>query len=250
MRIPVIQGVIDRRMLVNFRVRPESISAILPPPFRPKLIHGWAMAGICLIRLKQLRPRHMPAIVGIGSENAAHRIAVEWDQDGLPREGVFVVRRDSSSRLNALAGGRLFPGIHHHARFDVHETESTFHVALDSDDGEVSLQVDAQVTAELPEGSVFGSIDEASAFFEAGSVGYSPSGDEHSYEGLELRSFGWKVEPLAVSKVESSFFADTRRFPDESIEFDCALLMRGIEHEWHDHGTMCCGASPSGADRS
>src|SRR6266700_1462186 len=108
MRIPVIQGLIDRRMLVNYRVRPEALRAILPAPFRPKLIDGWGMAGVCLIRLKQIRPRGMPAMLGIGSENAAHRVAVQWDANGETREGVYVVRRDSSSRLNTLAGGRLF----------------------------------------------------------------------------------------------------------------------------------------------
>ena len=29
-------------------------------------------------------------------------------------------------------------------------------------------------------------------------------------------------------------------FPRGSIEFDCALLMRGIEHEWHGKGDLCC----------
>src|SRR4051812_5910246 len=118
MKIPVIQGVIERRMLVNYRVRPDALRAILPPPFRPKLVNDdWGMAGICLIRLAQIRPRGMPQILGMTSENAAHRIAVEWDTDEGVSEGVYIVRRDSSSRFNALAGGRLFPGVHHHAEF-------------------------------------------------------------------------------------------------------------------------------------
>ncbi len=76
--VPVVQGVIARRLLVNFRVRPEVLAALLPGPFRPKLVHGFGMAGICLIRLEQVRPRGLPAFVGLSSENAAHRIAVEW----------------------------------------------------------------------------------------------------------------------------------------------------------------------------
>jgi hypothetical protein len=61
--------------------------------------------------------------MGLRSENAAHRVAVEWDEDGAIRTGVFIPRRDSSSRLNALVSGRVFPGVHHHARFHVSETE-------------------------------------------------------------------------------------------------------------------------------
>ena len=56
MHIPVIRGLIDRRILVNFQVMPEVLSAILPLPFRPKLVDGMGVAGICLIRLKHIRP--------------------------------------------------------------------------------------------------------------------------------------------------------------------------------------------------
>jgi len=76
--LPIIRGVIDRRILVNFTVDPAVAAKLLPRPFRPKLVNGFAVAGICLIRLKQIRPRGWPAILGISSENAAHRIAVEW----------------------------------------------------------------------------------------------------------------------------------------------------------------------------
>ena len=103
MRIPVMRGLIDRRILVNFRVDPEVLSRLLPPPFRPQLVQGKGMAGICLIRLRQLRPRWLPAFAGITSENAAHRIAVEWDDHGTTHSGVYIPRRDSSSLLNCLA---------------------------------------------------------------------------------------------------------------------------------------------------
>lgn len=86
------------------------------------------MAGICLIRLKRIRPWFLPAFAGISSENAAHRIAVEWDEAGDTKEGVFVPRRDTSSRLNTLLGGRLFPGIYNHADFQVQERNGTFRV--------------------------------------------------------------------------------------------------------------------------
>jgi len=82
MKIPVIRGVINRRILVNYRVDPDLLVQILPPPFRPKLINGVGMAGICLIRLQQIRPQFLPTAFGVSSENAAHGIAVEWEEDG------------------------------------------------------------------------------------------------------------------------------------------------------------------------
>ena len=47
------------------------------------------------------------------------------------------------------------------------------------------------------------------------------------------------VESLAVDRIESSFFEDSKLFPAGSVEFDCALLMRNIDHEWHGRPTLC-----------
>ena len=65
MQLPIVQGVIARRLLVNYRVRPDVIARLLPAPFRPKLVGGMALTGICLIRLEEIRPRHLPAIVDL-----------------------------------------------------------------------------------------------------------------------------------------------------------------------------------------
>jgi hypothetical protein len=241
MRIPVIRGVIDRRILVNYRVDPRVLAPLLPAPFRPKTINGVGMVGICLIRLKQVRPTGFPPWLGISSENAAHRTAVEWDDAGTVRQGVYVRRRDTSSWLNSWAGGRLFPGIHCHAQFTVEETSDLYHVALRSDDGVTSMKVGARRTTKLPTSSDFRSLEESSAFFQAGSLGYSATTDPSRFQGLELRCRNWHVEPLEVEEVRSSFFEDELLFPKGSIEFDCALLMRDIEHEWHGKPDLCCG---------
>jgi hypothetical protein len=247
MRIPTIRGVIDRRILANFRVEPEAIRRVLPPPFRPKLVRGKAIGGVCLIRLAQLRPSFLPLPWGAGSENAAHRIAVEWeDADGRTREGVYIPRRDTSSRFNALAGGRLFPGLHHHASFTVVETGDYLSVALISDDGDTRVRVAGRVADALPASSVFASVDEASQFFAAGRLGYSATRTPGRYDGLELACRDWHVEPLAAEAVESSFFQDAARFPPGAAEFDCALVMRGIEHEWHGREELCCAVADAG----
>ena len=245
MRIPVVRGVIDRRILVNYRVDAAVLGPLLPTLFRPKLVAGWGMVGICLIRLRSVRPKFWPSWLGISSENAAHRTAVEWDSGGEVREGVYVRRRDTSSRLNALGGGRLFPGVHHHARFAVHESADAYDVALDSDDDAVHLRVRGRTTSALPATSVFASLAEASAFFQAGSLGYSATSEPGRYQGLELRCHRWHAKPLEIDEVRSSFFDDESLFPRGSIEFDCALLMRGIDHEWHGRDDLCCAAAAS-----
>jgi hypothetical protein len=154
-------------------------------------------------------------------------------------EGVYIPRRDTSSRLNTLLGGRLFPGFHHHARYQVKENDDHYSVVLDSDDDDTHVAVEGHVTADLPGGSVFNSIQEASDFFKCGSMGYSTTRMAGTYDGLELRTINWAVQSLAIDRIESSFFEDSNMFPAGSIEFDCALLMRNISHEWHERRKLC-----------
>lgn len=229
MKIPKMQGVIERRILINYQVDKEALEDYLPKPFRPKLVNGKGIAGICLIRLKKVRPKGLPAIIGISSENGAHRIAVEWTENGEEKEGVFVPRRDTSSRLNSLAGGTIFPGVHHLAEFSVNESDGNYAVSFVSDD-QTSLSIEAKETTEWNPESVFENLQCVSDFFENGSIGYSPN--RVGFDGLQLETYTWKVSLLEVENVKSSFFEDQSIFPKGSVKFDNALLMKNIEHEW------------------
>lgn len=236
-RIPRIRGVIERRLLINYRVDPGALSSVLPEPFRPVLVDGAGIAGICLIRLGSLRPAVLPGRWGLSSENGAHRIAAAFP-DGA--EGVYIPRRDTNARLNILVGGRLFPGFHHHASFEVADSVDRVELTMESDDGAVRVEVAASPTSMLAAGSVFSDLDAVSAFFERGSLGYSDTRDPARFDGLELRTEHWAVTPLAVDHVYSSFFEDGARFPSGTVEFDNALLMRGIRHEWRARESLYC----------
>lgn len=134
MKILTIHGIIDRRMLINYVAEPEFVGKILPKPFRPKLYDGKAIVGICLIRLKKIKPKGFPDFMGVGSENGAHRIAVEWEENGELKEGVYIPRRDTDLKLNALVGGRIFPGKHYYAKFNVKEKNNKYHLDFKSSD--------------------------------------------------------------------------------------------------------------------
>lgn len=234
MRIPALRGVIARRLLVNFRADPDVVARLLPPPFAPQLHEGSAIVGVCLIRLEGIRPVISPFALGFSSENAAHRIAVNWNEgDGAARNGVYIPRRDTGALLTRLAGGRLFPGEHFGADFSVEEEAGAIRFAMKSHDGQVEVGLKGKTSEKWPGGSIFENLGAASRFFEGGSTGYSARRDG-KLDGLRLQTTQWRVENLVADEVFSSFYADEARFPQGSIEFDHVLLMRGIAHEWHD----------------
>ena len=59
--------------------------------------------------------------------------------------------------------------------------------------------VEGLVAAGLPPTSLFGSLQEASAFFERGSLGYSVTARPGQFDGLELRSFH-STEPRVANE--------------------------------------------------
>jgi hypothetical protein len=238
MRFPRVHGTIRRRLLVNFRVDPAIIARQLPSPFRPKLQDGWAIAGICLIRLENIRPRRFPAMVGLSSENAAHRVAVTWQEDGGLHEGVYIPRRDTGSLVSHLLGGRVFPGEHQRATFRVVEADGRIDLHMRSADGRVEVDVAGREATALPESSVFKSVADASAFFESGTIGYSATSSGNRLDGVTLRTATWRVAPLAVERASSTYFSDAKLFPAGSVAFDCALIMRDIAHEWEAAGDL------------
>jgi|HubBroStandDraft_5_1064220.scaffolds.fasta_scaffold120260_1 hypothetical protein len=207
------------------------VADLLPAPFRPQLIGGWAVGGICLIRLGGIRPRGVPRVLGLRTENLAHRFAVEWDDEQGAHQGVFIPRRDTSSRITELAGGRLFPGDHQRARFVVSEPGPAVEILAVSADDSMRLSVLATETDDLGS-ALFAGTGEAIEFFWLGSHGYSPSRLTGCLDGVRLEADSWAARPMNVQRLESSFFGDQSLFPAGSCVLDSALVMRNLRGAW------------------
>jgi len=63
---------------------------------------------------------------------------------------------------------------------------------------------------------------------------------------MRLRTMSWSPEPLVVELKKCSFFFNPVRFPEGTVEFDCGLIKRQVQHEWHEiqEVPLLEGASP------
>lgn len=48
MELPVMNGIIDRRILINYRVKPEVIKALLPSHLEPLIVNGYGAKALKL----------------------------------------------------------------------------------------------------------------------------------------------------------------------------------------------------------
>lgn len=230
-----VTGIIDYRILLNFRIDPEVMKKNLPEEFTPKVVNGYAIGGICQVSLSEMRAKGMPSIVGTGSHNAAHRIAVDSSQG----EGVYVTRRDTNSWLNTMSGGRVFPGVYSKANFDVSVSNDLYSVRIENKKKELIMSISAEVVSELPEGSVFESTEEVSDFFKTGNIGWSSRERSNQFDAIELTTVEWRMEPLKVKESFSAYFSNTSMFPKGSVEFDSAMIMRNLKHSWVSRDNLC-----------
>ena len=185
-------------------------------------LDGRAVGGFCVIGMRSVRPGWLTPPVGIRTENAAHRIAMEWDDGERSRSGVYIFERHSSSLLPVLAGGRLFPGVQRHASFKLEETATRFRVEMDARD--TYALVDVELSQDWSS-QLCPTVQAASDFYRNGTIGWSARRDGRSAERIELSSSTWAVHPGRINEIRSSFFDS---FPSSAAELDSVVIMRDL----------------------
>ncbi|GAA4481016.1 DUF2071 domain-containing protein [Microbacterium panaciterrae] len=221
--VPGVRAHLRRRLLVSYRLDPDVARGLLPAPLRPQLVNGQALAGFCVLGLDGIRPRWMSAEVGLRSENAAHRVAVEWDEDGAVRTGVYILERHSSAWHPVLFGGRLFPGVHRHARFTIGERDGRYAMTMDA--GGEHLDADVEVGGPWTS-AFFDTVEEASEFYRSGRIGWSRAHDGVTLESVALAAEGWAVQAARIRSVHSSFFD---ALPPGAAQLDHVVVMRDLD---------------------
>ena len=219
MRFAPVRGVIERRLLVIYRLDPKVAKELLPPPWQARLIGGYAVAGIALAHLGRLRPAGLPPVAGLARESVTHGIAVEWESARSLYTGVFVTHHDS-----AVAGrGRR---LRRAPRFTVDERTDGLRVAYTGRDRTVRVDVDVSLAANLAGSALFPDVRAASRFLELDGEGGAAWGPRP--KGLRLSARDRSIGAARVLSATSTVFANTSVFPPGSVHLDSALLMRDL----------------------
>jgi len=89
---PNVRGVVDRRILVNYRVPAGSLAEALPEPFRPKEAEdGCGPGSVCIMRMKNERPRLLPSALGATVESVYDAVELRpYDRSMKPAKTINV----------------------------------------------------------------------------------------------------------------------------------------------------------------
>lgn len=225
-------SLVDRQLLINFRMDPAIVRQFLPVGVEPRVIHGFAIGGICVVRLNK---RKLGPLIRIReSENVAHRFAIcppaATSHESQASSCVYVCRAHTSSRWNSFLGNRILAGRYHRANIDVEESPEVIRVKMTSRDKSSQLSFSGVTGCGHPMESIFSSIGEALRFLEQCSIRRAIESRSSGSNGISHRVSWKQLVPLRTQGLETSFFYDESRFPAGSIEFDSAFILRSREH--------------------
>lgn len=111
-------------------------------------------------------------------------------------------------KAECVGKGRLFPGKHYPLIIRSTEASGRYQAKIRSEEGRLRQMIDA--TQRIPGRLIY-----------------------YLRARWKPPPFLKRVESLRVQRVYISYFDDVTLFPEGSIEFYGALLMRDVDHSWH-----------------
>ncbi len=211
------------RVLVLYRVDPTAAQELLPTNCRPVLVGERAIVGLCYTKLGSIRSRWLPGRLGSPSEHLAVRIPAEFNGKKDHEPGTWILRRQTSSWIEARCGDKLFRGEYERATFSLEERANGMTIDVHRGERE-ELHLRAE-TSDALAGSVFANprrLDEFLAETQAVRPHdvFAPEADD-----LELHTGCVTSEPLSVLELRSAFFDSHNRFPDDAAQLDSAVRL-------------------------
>ncbi len=243
MQVFTARANLDRVILLVYRVPPREVEHFLPAPLAARELSGQALGAVLLARRRVLSARFLRKS-SAGIQFAVHYLNVVDARHGKTRHDVFVVRRDTSSRLDAWIdhhGPRNRP---HLARFDGHETGPGISLEVTSNDRRMHVCVTGHLTSQLPAQSVFLNTDQACDFLRDGLVRLGIVGRHRP--GVAQAAAGLcRLVPLCVTRAESSIFGAGPSAIGSGARLDSAFWLQSVEFAWHTQQQLCCDGAPA-----
>jgi hypothetical protein len=200
------------RVLVLYRVDPSVLQRMLPAGTRPRTVQGSAVGEACYTRLGP--SRFLRGRLSSPSDHLTYRFGLEREGKGGPVAVTWVVRRETSSWLEARCGEKLLRGEYGRSEFRVREDQFGLELAVTSARGE-EFRLRAEAPGKLGE-SLFPSPQALESYFaEHGEIEpsdvFAPEADDLDLE----RCFA--PEPLSVFEARSLFFDDRSVFAGSAV---------------------------------
>ena len=222
-------GTIDRCWLFTYSTPIEEARAALPPELEPVTHAGSAFWNVVVCHISRMRPRPLPAAVGMSYWHAAYRLYVRFRPvGGSPVEGIYFARSDCDSPLMTGLGNLLTDYRFHTSPIHADREGSRTILEVGAPDLPGRAVVDEQQPPVLPPHSRFSSLEEAAQFLKYKPFGLSvPRNGRVSVVSITREESAWKSRLVRVESADWGFFRDRTVLPEVCFQVE------PIPYQWN-----------------
>jgi uncharacterized protein YqjF (DUF2071 family) len=219
--------------LVNFRMAPETLARVLPPPLEPDVYRGQAFLSVVIAEMEQMRPAFMPPALGITYQQVVYRAVVRCGD----QRGVHFLRSDADNPLMVVMGNLLSFFRFHEARV-VRASGAGLHhfdlVAASGDHADIHATFDVgRGSRAVPASSVFPDIDKAQRFLVELYTAFRPSSDGATMSSVDIERGRWHIRMVDAPRARFDLMDGSHPFPAGSTTLDSVIYVEDIEYLWH-----------------
>lgn len=222
-------GHLDYCWLFTYQTKINEVENLLPANLSLVTYKGYAFWNVVVSHIKSMRPKHIPAIFGLGYWHIAYRLYVKFQPKGQAAiEGLYFLRSDCDSRLIALGGNMLTNFNLHLTDIEIEHNAETVSINIKSLDAPAKVLLEPNVKAQLPENSIFPSLEVAGDFLK-----YKPNGIAINTDGnaniihIKRREEDWRYQLINVKSADWAFFKDKNVSPVVCYQVE------PIDYQWN-----------------
>jgi hypothetical protein len=224
-----MRGRLERCWLFAYQTPVEEARALLPAELEPVTFGGRAFWSVVVCRASRMRPKGIPAFLGISYWHVAYRLYARFiPAGGKALEGLYFLRSDCDSPLIATVGNWLTEFRFHTAEVRHLEQEEKVLLEVSRTDAPGCAVLKRNVSPRLPRDSAFASLEEAAVRLK-----YSPAGFSVTQPGY--------VDVLSISRDETAWqsrvvlveSADWQYMQNRPARLEICTEVAPIEYQWN-----------------
>ncbi len=225
-------GRLDRCWQFIYHTPVDEARRILPPPLEPITHKGIAFWGVVMSRVGVMRPKPLPALVGVSYWHIGYRLYARFRDI----EGIWFARSDCDSALMTVAGNWLTDYQFHNATMACLGVNGSSELLVDSLGGQAWVSLHPQTATRLPPDSAFATLDEAARFlqYKPRGISVSPDGSVNIVQ-IERDESAWRTRLIEIPPAcYWEFFHDKNVQPEIGYEVEPIAYQwnRGQRYEW------------------
>lgn len=220
-------GRIERCWLFSYRTPSEEVRKVLPGTLEPVTYEGFAFWNLVICRVAAMRPRFVPAALGISYWHVAYRVPVRFRSGRGWIEGLYFVRSDCDSFGITCTGNIMTDFNFHRASIEV-EDRGEAGIEIHSKQASARVELANETPSILETGSPFPDLAFADRFlkYKPAALSVLPDGKVRVLKVVRDEN-KWRNRLVRVKRAEWDFLKNR-----EAVLEICQEV-EPIDYQWN-----------------